>query len=73
MLGLAATAQIAIVPVWLGVCLVVGFPRTISKSKITKHLLSFALTVVIIVTSLATYIVTGAASRNLQNVESDKS
>ena len=72
MIGLAATAQIAIVPVWLGVCLVLGFPTTTGESEITKHLISFPLTVLtIIIASLATYVLLGAASRALRNVKSE--
>lgn len=72
MIGLAATAQIAIVPVWLGVCLVLGFPTTTRESEITKHLISFPVTIVtIIAASLTTYVLLGAASRALGNVKSD--
>lgn len=27
MIGLAATAQVAIIPIWFGVCVIFGFPR----------------------------------------------
>jgi hypothetical protein len=72
MIGLAATAQIAIVPVWLGVCLVLEFPTTTGESEITNHLISFPVTIVtIIAASLATYVLLGAASRALGNVKSE--
>jgi hypothetical protein len=71
MIGLAATAQIAIVPVWFGVCLVLGFPTTTAASEITERAISFPLTILtIIVGSLGAYVLIGAASRSLQNVKS---
>ncbi len=70
-LGLAATAQIAIVPVWFGVCLVLGLPATTGEGEITNHAVSFLITIVtIIAASLAVYIFSGAASRSLGNVKS---
>ena len=72
MIGLAATAQIAIVPVWFGVCLVLGFPTTAGESEIREHAISFLVTILtIIIASLATYIILGAASRALGNVPSE--
>jgi hypothetical protein len=72
MIGLAATAQIAIVPVWLGVCLVLGFPTTTAESEITERLISFPVTILtIIIASLAAYVLLGAASRALRNVKSE--
>ena len=57
-LGLAATAQIAIVPVWFGICFVFGFPSTDSQSEILSRAFGFALNVpTIIVSSLLVYIV----------------
>lgn len=72
MIGLAATAQIAIVPVWFGVCFVLGFPVTTGESEITTRAVSFFATIfTIILASLATYVLLGAASRQLQNVKSE--
>jgi hypothetical protein len=66
MIGLAATAQIAIIPVWFGICLVFGFPPTTGESEIMNRALSFFINVAtIIVVSLAVYVLTGAASRSL--------
>ena len=74
MIGLAATAQIAIVPVWFGVSLVLGFPTTTGEGEITTRALSFLATVVtIIVASLAVYVLSRAASRSLGNVQTNKS
>ena len=57
MIGLAATAQIAILPVWFGVSFVFGFPAVDSASP-AERALSFAANVgIIIVTSLCTYAV----------------
>jgi hypothetical protein len=70
MIGLAATAQIAIIPVWFGICLVFGFPATTGENEITKRALSFFINVAtIIVVSLAVYALTGAASRFLARLK----
>jgi hypothetical protein len=73
MIGLAATAQIAIMPVWFGVCFVLGFPTTTGQDEIVMRAISFPITIVtIIITSLATYILTGAASRQLARLNTRK-
>jgi hypothetical protein len=72
LIGLAATAQIAIIPVWFGICFVFGFPSTTPKDEITNRALGFGLNVLtIIVASLVTYVLLGAASRSLAKVKSD--
>jgi hypothetical protein len=72
LIGLAATAQIAIIPVWFGICFVFGFPSTLNQDEITNRALGFGLNVLtIIVASLATYVLLGAASRSLANVKTD--
>lgn len=71
LIGLAATAQIAIVPVWFGICLLFGFPSMNAQSELTMRALGFGLNVLtIIVAALATYVAFGAASRALSNVKS---
>lgn len=63
-LGLAATAQIAIIPVWFGICFVFGFPTTSGQEEITSRALGFGLNVLtIIVASLSTYVLLGAAKK----------
>ncbi len=65
-LGLAATAQIAIIPVWFGISFVFGFPTTLGQNEITTRALGFGLNnLTIIVASLATYILLGATNRRL--------
>jgi len=65
-LGLAATAQIAIIPVWFGICFVFGFPTTTGQNEITSRALGFGLNILtIIIASLATYILLGATNRRL--------
>ncbi len=65
-LGLAATAQIAIVPVWFGISFIFGFPNIISQEEITTRALGFGLNILtLIVASLATYVLLGATSRRL--------
>jgi hypothetical protein len=55
MIGLAATAQIAIIPVWFGISLVFGLPVSDTGTP-TQRLLSFLInTVTIIVTAFITY------------------
>jgi hypothetical protein len=72
MIGLAATAQIAIIPVWFGICFVFGFPATTSESEITTRAAVFFLNILtIIAASLAAYILLGAASRALGHIKSD--
>jgi len=72
LIGLAATAQIAIIPVWFGICFVLGFPTTTAESEITNRALGFFLNVLTLVAaSLLTYILLGAASRSLGNVKSE--
>ena len=70
MIGLAATAQIAIIPVWFGICLVFGFPSTTGESEIMNRALSFFINVItIIVVSMTVYVLTGAASRSLARLK----
>jgi uncharacterized membrane protein len=55
-LGLAATAQIAIVPAWFGISLVFGFPNTTSHDEIVSRTLGFGLNVLtLVVASLHTF------------------
>lgn len=63
-LGLAATAQIAIIPVWFGICFVFGFPAMSNQDEIMARGLGFGLNVLtIIIGSLATYVLLGAAKK----------
>lgn len=71
-LGLAATAQIAILPVWFGICFVFGFPNTTSQNEITSRAIGFGINVMtIIVASLATYIVLGATNARLSDEKAE--
>lgn len=70
LIGLAATAQIAIIPVWFGICLIFGFPTTVSQSEITTRALAFFVNILtIIIGSLAVYVLSGAASRSLSSLK----
>ena len=65
-LGLAATAQIAIVPVWFGISFIFGFQNTTSQEEITTRALGFGLNILtLIVASLTTYVLLGATNRRL--------
>jgi hypothetical protein len=44
MIGLAATAQVAIVPTWFGLCLVLGFPLS-DATPVSRRLLGLPLNV----------------------------
>ncbi|MBA2494979.1 MAG: hypothetical protein H0V31_09835 [Acidobacteria bacterium] len=71
-IGLAATAQIAIIPVWFGICFVFGFPTTTSQHEITSRAVGFGLNVLtIIVASLATYILLGATNHRITDGKSN--
>ena len=66
MIGLAATAQLAIIPVWFGICFVFGFPADVSPNEImTRAAVFFMNMLTVIAASLAIYILLGAASRSL--------
>lgn len=68
MIGLAASAQIAIVPVWFGLCLTMGFPATASESEITTRAVSFPLNVLTIVVAAGlVHFLTGSASPSFKN------
>jgi len=55
MIGLAATAQVAIIPAWFGICFVFGFPAFDSSSP-RQRLISLALNIAtLIIASAATY------------------
>jgi len=70
-IGLAATAQIAIIPVWFGICFVFGFPATTSRDEITQRAIGFGLNVLtIILASLTTYVLLGATNSLLPDGES---
>ncbi len=57
LLGLAATAQIVLIPVWFGINVVFGFSQTSGESQITERALAFAINAsTIIVVALVTYI-----------------
>jgi hypothetical protein len=56
LLGLAATAQIVLIPVWFGISLVFGFSMTQNGSQITERAFAFVINVsTIIIAALVTY------------------
>lgn len=70
MIGLAASAQLAIIPVWFGLCLTLGFPATVSQNEITTRALMFPLIVLTIVVAAAlVHFLTGSASRSLARAQ----
>lgn len=57
LLGLAATAQIVLIPIWFGINAVFGFSQTSGDAQITERALAFAINVsTILAAALATYI-----------------
>lgn len=55
MIGLAATAQIAIIPAWLGLCLVLGFPAADATPPRTRVLALLLNIFAIVIAALGTY------------------
>lgn len=67
LIGFAAAAQIALVPVWFGICVVLGFPAAESRDQIISHAASFFLnTVTMIVVPFIVYTLSKAASPSLK-------
>jgi hypothetical protein len=55
MIGLAATAQIAIIPAWIGLCLVLGFPDS-NATPASRRLVALLINVIaIVISSFITY------------------
>jgi hypothetical protein len=70
LIGLAATAQLAIIPVWFGICLIFGFPKTTGEGEITTRAIVFFVNfITIIVASLAVFVISRAAHQWLGRVE----
>lgn len=60
LLGLAATAQIVLIPIWFGINVVFGFSQTTGDAQIADRALAFAINVsTILAAALATYILLG--------------
>jgi hypothetical protein len=66
MIGLAATAQIAILPTWFGICFVFGFPVLDTAPPMNRALGWFLNVGVIVAASLATYAAIGMKGSTLQ-------
>jgi hypothetical protein len=70
LIGLAAAAQIGIIPVWIGACLVLGAPSGTGEHVLWLRLLSFALnTSGIVVTSTLVYVLVGMNRRHLRKLK----
>jgi hypothetical protein len=66
LIGLAATAQIAVIPVWLGVCAVLGVPTTSGPSEVPLKVLTLFLNILVVTgASLITYVVLGAVGLSI--------
>jgi hypothetical protein len=72
MIGLAATAQIAIIPVWFGICFVFGFPATTDEGEITNRAIAFFMNVLtIIAASASVYLLYGASNSLLKRIRNN--
>ena len=70
LISLAATSQIAILPAWLGICVIFGFPVTITREEIIIRVAGFLVNILIVIgASLATYIFLGAAHRTTRKIK----
>jgi hypothetical protein len=70
MIGLAATAQVAIVPTWLGLCLILGFP--LEASPLSRPFWGLVVNVVaIVIASLTTYALIGIKGSALKFYDKD--
>jgi hypothetical protein len=70
MIGLAATAQIAIIPAWFGSCLILGFPN--SETPPSKRLAALMINVIaIVICSTLTYALAGIRGSALKVFHED--
>ena len=66
MIGLAATAQVALIPAWFGISLVIGFSQAVDPTPPQQRLLTFGVIVAaIVVAATATYALLGLRGRGL--------
>jgi Domain of unknown function (DUF389) len=67
LIGLAATSQIAIIPVWFGIALAFGFPPLMDSGQVATRVATFILNIVsILIASLITYYFLGASDSSLK-------
>jgi hypothetical protein len=72
LIGLAATAQIALIPVWFGISAVFGFPAAAGRNEIIERGASFFLnTITMIVVTLIAYTLSNAAGDSLKNIQTE--
>jgi hypothetical protein len=73
MIGLAATAQIAIVPAWFGLCVVLGFPGADATPPSHRVLGLLVNVAAIVLASLGTYAAMRIKGSSLQFIKTDSS
>ncbi|HEY0458449.1 MAG TPA: hypothetical protein VGC97_04805 [Pyrinomonadaceae bacterium] len=72
LIGLAATAQIALIPVWFGISAVFGFPAAASQSEIVRHGAVFFVNIAtMLVVTFIVYTLTKAASPELKKTQTE--
>ncbi|HZH35479.1 MAG TPA: hypothetical protein VEX64_11600, partial [Pyrinomonadaceae bacterium] len=66
LIGLAATAQIAIIPTWFGISSIFGFSVLDTQNEISTRAIAFGVNLVTIITAaLVTYILLGYKSKKV--------
>ncbi|MFN2502301.1 MAG: hypothetical protein ABR530_09850 [Pyrinomonadaceae bacterium] len=74
LIGLAAAAQIGVIPAWLGICLVFGPPPTVTESEMITRGITFGLNIlVLLVGSAAIYWLTGYVAATFRKLDSKSS
>jgi hypothetical protein len=72
LIGLAAAAQIALIPVWFGICAVFGFPATAGRNEIIQRAASFFLnTITMIGVTFIIYTLSKAAGASLKKLQTE--
>ncbi len=66
LIGLAATAQIALLPAYFGISLVIGFPPLEPESPAQRALIFLVTVATITAASLVTYVALGMRGRGLR-------
>jgi hypothetical protein len=70
LIGLAATSQIAILPVWLGVCAISGLPVTTGSDEIVIRVVGFFVNIFVVIgASLLTYKILGALHSTTRKIK----
>jgi hypothetical protein len=73
LIGLAAAAQIGVIPVWVAVYIIFGLNTGVDEQILETRILSFVLNVLgIVVTSLGVFVITRVVNNDLSRVRKRK-